>query len=86
MTGDAVQPVADRIFELGENPLWDDQRGVYHWTDAGVASWYDFAVAAIEVIAIETAKTRERTKGRGVELCIIISNRPHSTDSTEINL
>ena len=22
-----------------------DLRGVYHWTDAGVASWYDFAVA-----------------------------------------
>jgi dTDP-4-dehydrorhamnose reductase len=22
--------------------------GVYHWSDAGVASWYDFAVAAIE--------------------------------------
>ena len=22
-----------------------DQPGVYHWTDAGVASWYDFAVA-----------------------------------------
>jgi len=22
--------------------------GVYHWTDAGVASWYDFAVAIQE--------------------------------------
>ena len=22
-----------------------DQPGIYHWTDAGVASWYDFAVA-----------------------------------------
>ncbi len=26
--------------------------GVYHWTDAGVASWYDFAVA-IQDIALE---------------------------------
>jgi dTDP-4-dehydrorhamnose reductase len=26
--------------------------GVYHWTDAGVASWYDFAVA-IQELAIE---------------------------------
>lgn len=26
--------------------------GIYHWTDAGVASWYDFAVA-IQEIAIE---------------------------------
>jgi dTDP-4-dehydrorhamnose reductase len=27
-------------------------RGMYHWTDAGVASWYDFAVA-IQELAIE---------------------------------
>ena len=27
--------------------------GVFHWTDAGVASWYDFAVA-IQLSAIET--------------------------------
>jgi dTDP-4-dehydrorhamnose reductase len=26
----------------------DDLSGVYHWTDAGVASWYDFAVAIAE--------------------------------------
>lgn len=25
-----------------------DLRGIYHWTDAGVASWYDFAVAIYE--------------------------------------
>lgn len=25
-----------------------DLRGVLHWTDAGVASWYDFAVAIVE--------------------------------------
>lgn len=25
-----------------------DARGLYHWTDAGVASWYDFAVAIYE--------------------------------------
>lgn len=29
-----------------------DLRGTYHWTDAGVASWYDFAVAIIEEAAI----------------------------------
>ncbi|MFK5892814.1 MAG: sugar nucleotide-binding protein, partial [Pseudomonadota bacterium] len=23
--------------------------GIYHWTDAGVASWYDFAVAIQEI-------------------------------------
>lgn len=29
-----------------------DAAGVYHWTDAGVASWYDFAVA-IQELGIE---------------------------------
>jgi dTDP-4-dehydrorhamnose reductase len=24
--------------------------GVFHWTDAGVASWYDFAVAIQELV------------------------------------
>lgn len=32
--------------------LWDcvkkDLHGIYHWSDAGVASWYDFAVAIQE--------------------------------------
>jgi len=28
-----------------------DLSGVYHWTDAGVASWYDFAVAIAEEAA-----------------------------------
>ncbi|MGF1644063.1 MAG: dTDP-4-dehydrorhamnose reductase [Thiotrichales bacterium] len=26
-----------------------DLRGIYHWTDAGVASWYDFAQAILEL-------------------------------------
>jgi dTDP-4-dehydrorhamnose reductase len=26
----------------------DDLRGIYHWSDAGTASWYDFAVAIQE--------------------------------------
>jgi len=34
------------------NAIWTSvgigQQGVYHWTDAGVASWYDFAVAIQE--------------------------------------
>jgi dTDP-4-dehydrorhamnose reductase len=27
----------------------DDVKGVYHWTDAGVASWYDFSLAIQEL-------------------------------------
>lgn len=30
----------------------EDVSGIYHWTDAGVASWYDFAVA-IQELAVE---------------------------------
>jgi len=26
----------------------DDLKGIYHWSDAGVASWYDFAIAIQE--------------------------------------
>jgi len=28
-----------------------NRRGLYHWSDAGVASWYDFAVAIYEEAA-----------------------------------
>ena len=38
-----------------------DARGIWHWTDAGVASWYDFAVAIRAVIATrdDTARLAE---------------------------
>lgn len=51
---DSLGVVADQIgsptFVDGlANACWhfvaSDQPGIYHWTDAGVASWYDFAVA-----------------------------------------
>lgn len=36
----------------------DDLSGLYHWTDAGVASWYDFAVAiAEEAVALGVLST-----------------------------
>lgn len=37
--------LADAIWATAERP---EMRGVFHWTDAGVASWYDFAVAIQE--------------------------------------
>jgi dTDP-4-dehydrorhamnose reductase len=57
----AVRVVADQVGtptaarSLAE-VLWriaarDDIRGIHHWTDAGVASWYDFAVAIAEEAA-----------------------------------
>jgi dTDP-4-dehydrorhamnose reductase len=40
-----ARPLARALWALAERP---DLRGVHHWTDAGVASWYDFAVAIQE--------------------------------------
>ncbi|OGT20571.1 MAG: dTDP-4-dehydrorhamnose reductase [Gammaproteobacteria bacterium RBG_16_57_12] len=37
--------LAYAIWKIAENR---DMKGVWHWTDAGVASWYDFAVAIQE--------------------------------------
>ncbi|MCQ3828327.1 dTDP-4-dehydrorhamnose reductase [Microbulbifer elongatus] len=37
--------LANNIYALAQNPK---ARGIYHCTDAGVASWYDFAVAIYE--------------------------------------
>ena len=39
-----VQGLADACWTMIDNKL----TGIYHWTDAGVASWYDFAVAIQE--------------------------------------
>lgn len=54
----AVRVVADQIgtptaAHSLANVLWkfaqrSDLFGVFHWTDAGIASWYDFAVAIAE--------------------------------------
>ncbi len=55
---DLVRVVADQIgtptcaAELARviyRVMQADLRGVYHWTDAGVASWYDFAQAIHEL-------------------------------------
>jgi dTDP-4-dehydrorhamnose reductase len=37
--------LAEALWAAAERP---DMRGIHHWTDAGVASWYDFAVAIQE--------------------------------------
>lgn len=37
--------IARALWEVARNPALC---GIYHWTDAGVASWYDFAVAIQE--------------------------------------
>ena len=37
--------LADAAWKFGASP---DLNGIYHWSDAGAASWYDFAVAIQE--------------------------------------
>lgn len=44
-TPTAASSVAEAIWAIAARP---DVRGIHHWTDAGVASWYDFAVAIAE--------------------------------------
>lgn len=44
-TPTAARSLAEALWRIAGNP---EIRGVHHWTDAGVASWYDFAVAIAE--------------------------------------
>jgi len=44
-TPTAAHSVAQVLWRFAERPAL---RGIYHWTDAGIASWYDFAVAIAE--------------------------------------
>lgn len=43
-TPTSAHSLANTIVEFINRPA----QGIYHWTDAGVASWYDFAVAIYE--------------------------------------
>lgn len=44
----AAESIAQVVWALSRRP---ELHGVYHWTDAGAASWYDFAVAIAEEAA-----------------------------------
>lgn len=44
-TPTAARSLAETIWQLVAKP---EITGIHHWTDAGVASWYDFAVAIAE--------------------------------------
>ena len=37
-----VQVVVDRSFDLGENPLWDERRQVYLWTDINAGQVWEY--------------------------------------------
>ena len=44
-----AQDLADAIFHIVENRKFEGREGIYHYSDEGVCSWYDFtkAIAAI---------------------------------------
>jgi len=44
-TPTAARSLAEVLWQIAAN---EEIRGIHHWTDAGVASWYDFAVAIAE--------------------------------------
>jgi dTDP-4-dehydrorhamnose reductase len=44
-TPTAARSLAEVLWQIAANA---EIRGIHHWTDAGVASWYDFAVAIAE--------------------------------------
>jgi dTDP-4-dehydrorhamnose reductase len=44
-TPTAARALAETLWMIVRRP---EIRGIHHWTDAGVASWYDFAVAIAE--------------------------------------
>jgi len=44
-TPTAARPLAEALWKIAIDP---GVAGIHHWTDAGVASWYDFAVAIAE--------------------------------------
>ena len=44
-TPTAARALAEVLWQIAARP---EIHGIHHWTDAGVASWYDFAVAIAE--------------------------------------
>ena len=46
--------LADAIHSVVKNKEWHP--GIYHFTDEGVASWYDFAIAIFELSGMKNVK------------------------------
>ena len=46
--------LAAAIFTVIEHPIW--QPGIYHFTNEGVCSWYDFTLAIHELVGVKNCK------------------------------
>jgi dTDP-4-dehydrorhamnose reductase len=51
-----ARDLAEMIATMVLAPQW--LSGTYHFSDEGVASWYDFAVAILEIAGITNVKVR----------------------------
>lgn len=48
--------LANAIFTVVESPVW--RSGIYHFTNEGVCSWYDFTLAIHELAGIKECRVR----------------------------
>ena len=50
--------LADVIFDIVENRKWEGKTGIYHYSNEGVCSWYDFTLAIHRIAGITTCHVR----------------------------
>ena len=55
-TPTSAADLAEAIFTVIESPVW--RPGVYHFTNEGVCSWYDFTLAIHELAGIQNCQVR----------------------------
>jgi dTDP-4-dehydrorhamnose reductase len=73
-TPTSANSLAEVIWAFAARP---DVNGIYHWTDAGVASWYDFAVAiAEESVALRLLPAEPRVDAIATEEYPTPAKRP----------
>ncbi len=49
--------LAQAIIEIIESGAWQTMEGIYHYSDLGEASWYDFAKEILRIAEVETRIT-----------------------------
>ena len=53
-----AQDLADAIFHIVENRLFEGREGIYHYSDEGVCSWYDFTKAIASIAGTDSCDIR----------------------------
>ena len=49
--------LAQAIIEIIESGAWQTMEGIYHYSDLGESSWYDFAKEILRIAEVETRIT-----------------------------